>query len=1037
ESTTEEPLPQSLQYEELLEVVTRAVSNLNIDWPAEEKAAPQKSKLDERFLRSKTFFRLAYSSPPPIITTTEETTWVVGRSMAAMVAAERHLWLTLSEMKEKDRVFLLDAPLEPSGLFGDTVDSVVSRYQEARKQAAAFQRFLPRRSLAPAAAGREQPYPCTSSSYRKVQKRSVATRAPLSRELAFFQSEARPAGPPRAAPTGEEWVAPHYTVSVSPRGPWEVSLLPLPRLQGAVAYGELTSQIFPPEDVAEPGRSPPPRGSLEQLVRQSPAGPPLQVSELAVQSTPEASLEWLVPLVDYLTAWKLLPNVSAWVLRTVEKGHSIQFGAPLLPFDEVFPTLVGPEQAPVMEQEVETLLRKEAIELVPPHERESGFYSRYFIVPKKDGGLRPIIDLRQLNRSVMRLKFMDAYCQASNVTNQVQGLVCDDRSERRVLSCLHPSSAQEVPEVCFQGQSIPVSGPSLWPSTLTPVREFSGLTSRCHSYSHESIGVKTKRQEKCPFSTSENHLSRCGVGFDHDAGMSVPCSDRVDPHRSRESQRRPVTHCKTVSTTAGSDGSCVQRDTFWPAVHETPTVVGQNQGVLPEGKPALHDQGHAAAPTCLRHVEETLVSKSGPGAGSSLSPRHASDRCIPHRLGGGHKWSSRPRSVEWSSSQLAHQLSRDAGRISSSEILSSRPERSPCVGAHQQHSGGLLYQPPGRSAFAPLIQASTPDPCVVPGQTPLTASSSRFLASEFGSRRPAKAQGMDASPRGGEADLGSVRSSSSGSLCLEVECSMSPLVLSSSSSSPGAGCHGLSHSTLKVYVAAISAYHTPLGGLSVGKDPLVTRFFRGVLRLRPPVRPHVPTWDLAVVLEALCRPPFEAIDEISVRFLTIKTALLLALTSLKRVGDLQALSVAPSHLDFAPGMTKAFLYPRAGYVPKVPNATPQLVVLQAFCPPPFRKPDQQKHNCMCPDAYVHRAALWRKSDQLFVCYGPPKKGHPVTKQTLSRWIVDAISTTYESSPLGVKAHSTRAMAASKALLLGVPIQDICNAAGWSTPFTFV
>ncbi len=41
------------------------------------------------------------------------------------------------------------------------------------------------------------------------------------------------------------------------------------------------------------------------------------------------------------------------------------------------------------------------------------------------------------------------------------------------------------------------------------------------------------------------------------------------------------------------------------------------------------------------------------------------------------------------------------------------------------------------------------------------------------------------------------------------------------------------------------------------------------------------------------------------------------------------------------------------------------------------------------------------------------------------------------SPLGVKAHSTRSVAASKAFLAGVPMQDICNAAGWSTPLTFV
>ncbi|KAI2653858.1 ORF V: Enzymatic polyprotein [Labeo rohita] len=256
---------------------------------------------------------------------------------------------------------------------------------------------------------------------------------------------------------------------------------------------------------------------------------------------------------------------------------------------------------------------------------------------------------------------------------------------------------------------------------------------------------------------------------------------------------------------------------------------------------------------------------------------------------------------------------------------------------------------------------------------------------------------------------------------------------------------GLTHSTLKVYVAAIAAYPPPLGGLSVGRNPLVTRFLRGALRLRPPVRPRVPPWDLSVVLEALCRPPFEPVEEISDRFLTIKTVLLLALSSLKRVGDLQALSVAPSFLDFAPGLSKAFLYPRPGYVPKVPSSTPRPVVLQAFCPPPFRDADQQKLNCMCPvralDAYVHRAARWRKSDQLFVCYGPPKRGLPASKQTISRWIVDAICSAYEASdlppPLGVRAHSTRSMAASKAFLAGVPLQDICNAAGWSTPLTFV
>ncbi len=186
-------------------------------------------------------------------------------------------------------------------------------------------------------------------------------------------------------------------------------------------------------------------------------------------------------------------------------------------------------------------------------------------------------------------------------------------------------------------------------------------------------------------------------------------------------------------------------------------MVAQYQGVFPEGKSTLHDQGHAAMLSYLRHVEETLVFVTGAGVGSSLSSRNANDRCVPHRLGCGHEWPPCPWSVERLPSHVAHQLPGDAGRISSTEVLSPRPERSPCVGAHRQHIGDLLYQPPGRSAFAPLVQAGAPAPCVVPGQTSLTESSAYSWAPQYGSRHPvetgAEARGMDASPRGGGADL--------------------------------------------------------------------------------------------------------------------------------------------------------------------------------------------------------------------------------------------------------------------------------------------
>ncbi len=105
---------------------------------------------------------------------------------------------------------------------------------------------------------------------------------------------------------------------------------------------------------------------------------------------------------------------------------------------------------------------------------------------------------------------------------------------------------------------------------------------------------------------------------------------------------------------------------------------------------------------------------------------------------------------------------------------------------------------------------------------------------------------------------------------------------------------GRSHSTLKVFVAAIAAFHAPIAGQSVGRDNSVVRFLKGARRLNPPRPLTVPTWDLPTVLRALKGPPFEPLQSTNLRSLSLKTALLLA--SVKRVGDLQALSISPACL---------------------------------------------------------------------------------------------------------------------------------------------
>lgn len=106
---------------------------------------------------------------------TKQTARANGRSMPAMVSMERHLWLNLMGIKDRDRAFLLDVPISPSGLFGDAINT---RFREAKLYEEPFVRFLPHRAqeLGPSAT-RSQPGPVPLG--REAQKESVPAEHPL------------------------------------------------------------------------------------------------------------------------------------------------------------------------------------------------------------------------------------------------------------------------------------------------------------------------------------------------------------------------------------------------------------------------------------------------------------------------------------------------------------------------------------------------------------------------------------------------------------------------------------------------------------------------------------------------------------------------------------------------------------------------------------------------------------------------------------------------------------------------------------------
>jgi len=101
---------------------------------------------------------------------------------------------------------------------------------------------------------------------------------------------------------------------------------------------------------------------------------------------------------------------------------------------------------------------------------------------------------------------------------------------------------------------------------------------------------------------------------------------------------------------------------------------------------------------------------------------------------------------------------------------------------------------------------------------------------------------------------------------------------------------GYKFQSLNSYWSAISSIHSKVEGHSVGEHPLVSRVLKGAYNARPPLPRYSTFWDVGVVLQFI--KGLGQNGSQTLRQLSIKKAMLLALTSASRSVDLVNLDIS-------------------------------------------------------------------------------------------------------------------------------------------------
>ena len=507
-------------------------------------------------------------------------------------------------------------------------------------------------------------------------------------------------------------------------------------------------------------------------------------------------------LALFTSNWRVITK-DPWVLNCIQ-GYTIDLTEQPTQFQSPQELRFPLHEMECLTKEVEKMLEKQAVSQVPREQAAKGFQSQLFLVPKKEGGMRPVINLKCLNSFVRPVHFKmegihllkdtlkpgdwmtkvdlkDAYFMIPIASNHRRLLRFQWKGKTYQFNCL-PFGLSSAPWV-FTKTTRPVvailrsiglrviiyiDDILIMADTPTMAREHTaGLI-----FLLENLGFIINYPKSLLTPTQELNFLGFLINSAGHANQDAWRKNQADTLGGKKTSGCKVPICTKPVPPARQTEPC-------SSGHSPSTTVLQEPANLPQG--------------CSRNRESELLQPSTANSCSTgriamvatapyelewavpsdTEPRFGDrDRCLKHRLGCPLSGCQNRRTLVKDRDTPTHKLSGATSSNASCQMLRQREEGHTHPSKDGQHNSSDIHKQVWGHSISRIKPADERAMAVVPRQEHYTAGYSSSRHPEHHCRRGISGDEgqirLDALPRNLQQDQHNTRSTAGGPVCLQI-----------------------------------------------------------------------------------------------------------------------------------------------------------------------------------------------------------------------------------------------------------------------------